>query len=90
MSVCEEAIPYYRSAGEVRADIRRIKSAIGEARERLNVRELLVDAIYSAGSVRALLPMLEDILERSSEALEEMDLLKEELVLLREELAFGA
>ena len=86
MNEREEAAVFYRTAGEVRCDIRRIKSEIAEARSRLNIRELLVDAIYSAGSVRALLPMLEDILAKSAEALSELDRLQAQLLSLREEL----
>lgn len=77
----------YRTPGEIRTDIRRIAEAIREADQKLNIRDMVVETLCSAGGdPKKLISSLEDLLEESREALDTLGELEEKLDSLREEL----
>ena len=89
---CENALyayqGLYRSAGEIRRDIRAITGKIEETVSMLNVRSLLLDILAGerAHDPGQLIPDVEEAIADAGTALESFKALKEELSLLEEEL----
>lgn len=80
----------YRSITEIREDIREIGAEIKEARERLNLRYLLVDlldAMRDGLEPDEWMPTLEETYSEAEDAFNTLTELTEELTGLREELS---
>lgn len=86
----ELAYPYgalYRTPGEIRTDIRRIAEQIREADRKLNIRDMVVETLCTAGGEpKRLIASLEELVEESRAALEHLGVLEDKLDELRAEL----
>ena len=78
----------YRTPGEIRQDIRQLRSAINEINSRLNIRELLLEIITDEEKISPenVVQTLEAMLYEAEEALSKLKELRGELSLLEEEL----
>ncbi len=76
----------YRSGADVREDIRRVRNAIAEVREKLDIRDLVVASVVTAGHAKDVIPALRTAVEEAEEALLRLRELESELHLLQEEL----
>lgn len=84
--VTESRARRYRSPAEIRTDMQFILEGIRSAESRLNVRELLVDAMCEASDTRALLEQVEQIVSHSHEAMHRIRDLEGDLMALQSEL----
>lgn len=84
------AYPYgshYRTPGEIRTDIRRIAEQIRETDRKLNIRDMVVEALCATGGEpKKLIASLEEMVEESRAALDRLGGLEEKLDELRTEL----
>lgn len=78
---------FYRSASEIRSDMRHIAEQIRETDEKLNIRDLLVESVYESGcGAPALITRLGGLVREAHRARDELCLLEEKLMLLQDEL----
>ena len=77
----------YRSASDVRSDIREVRAALAEVRQRLDIRDLIVASLQELGHPRAAIPILQTALSDAREALGRLRELECELIMLQEELS---
>ena len=86
----ESGVPtrIYRSLGEIRRDINRIKEGIVVTNDQLNIRSLLLEVLSGAeySSPELLIPELYEAIAEAKDALSVLTGLKEELSTLEEEL----
>ena len=77
----------YRSAGEIRRDIRNVAIKIKEAEAMLDIRSLLMDMLTSAAQrePRKWIPEIEEVVREAAQTLDELRRLKESLDELYEE-----
>lgn len=92
---CRDYITYlglpprlYRHPDEIAGDITKIKSRLAEISERLNIRNILTEAIttYSLSEPELWIPALFDIIAEADETLDELKRLRDSLDELRSEL----
>lgn len=76
----------YRSPSEIREDMHRILDGIRRTEERLNVRDMVVSAVCETENPRTLIPILEEIVAQSHEALKRIQDLEGDLLALQSEL----
>ncbi len=78
----------YRSCGEIRQDMDRIKERIEEAVSMLNIRNMLTEAMarYAESQPEVWIPELENLVSQANETLGELVTLRDNLDTLRCEL----
>lgn len=77
----------YRSAGQIKADMRRIEEEIRRTDEQINVRDLIVESVFESGlSAKQVIARLDEIVDCAKSALIRLRTLQEKLICLAEEL----
>ena len=79
-------VRWYRSAEEIRADMRRIAEKVREVKERFDVRDMAVTALAESANAKAAAGRMLTVLADARESLLTLRALEAELEALREEL----